>query len=129
MNRARSRRVSKVSVPAVLAIALAIVVAAPARAEEGEWLLQLEPMWLDAYGHDQHVLTIREIDFDSTPTLDSRTPVTLDTDSGLGYRAKAQFTKGKWGVGIDIFSLMTSQSAPRRSAAADDPAGSQGLEA
>jgi hypothetical protein len=104
-------------------IALALALGGPTRAEEGEWLLQLEPIFVDAYGHDQHVLTVHEIDFDSTPTTNVGTPVTLDTDSGFGYRAKVQFTKGKWGVGLDIFSLMTSQNAPPRGAAADDPSG------
>lgn len=122
-RRGRRRGSVVVSVSAVLTIALALAAGGASRAEEGEWLLQLEPVYVDAYGHDQHVLTVHEIDLDASPTTNAATPVTLDTESGFGYRARVQFTKGKWGVGLDIFSLMTSQSVPRRSAAADDPSG------
>jgi hypothetical protein len=48
---------------AVLPIILALAVGSSAHAGEGKWTLQLEPMYMEASGHDQHVLTIREIDF------------------------------------------------------------------
>lgn len=99
--------------------------AIPPRAEAGEWSLLLEPMYMDAYGHDQHVLTIHEIDLDSSPALDTRTPVTLDTEEGPGYRFEFQYnTEDDWGLGLDFFWFSASQGRPSRTAAAGDPSAS-----
>jgi hypothetical protein len=108
---------------AVLAITVALGAGGSLHAQEGKWSFSLEPMYMDAYGHDQHVLTIHEIDLDSTPQLDDKTAVTLDTDSDLAYRSEVRYTKGQWGLGADFFLFLTSQSAADQTAAADGPSG------
>lgn len=118
-DRRPFRRVARV----VLLILLAVGGGDFAQAAESEWSLLLEPMYMDAYGHDQHVLTIHERDLGSTPTLDRRTPVTLDSDSGIAARFELQYTRGDWGLGLDFFWFDTSQGRPSRSAAASGPGG------
>lgn len=111
-------RNARIAVRTVLAIVLAPALAGPARAGEGKWTLQIEPMAMDAYGHDQQVLTIHEIDLGSTPQVDAKSAVTLDTDNGPAYRAELQRTGPKWGWGVDFFWFNTSQGRPSRTAAA-----------
>lgn len=89
-----------------------------ARAEDGEWSLLLEPMYMDAFGHDQHVLTIHSRDLNSTPPLDGAEPVTLDTDNGLAPRFELQYRRADWTFGIDFFWFDSAQGRPTRSAAA-----------
>lgn len=109
--------VARLAGRAVLPVLLALGGAGLARAGEGEWTVLLEPMQADAFGHDQHVLTIHEIDLDSAPTTDSRTPVTLDTESAVGYRVELQYTRPHWRWGLDVFWFNTSQGRPSRTAA------------
>lgn len=103
---------------AVLPILLALGAAESARGEDGKWTVLLEPMYMDAYGHDQHILTIHQIDLDSTPRVDGSTPVALDTDDGLGFRFELQYNRSDWGLGLDFFWFDTSQGRPNRTAAA-----------
>jgi hypothetical protein len=93
------------------------------RADDAEWTVLLEPMYMDAYGHDQHVLTIQEINLDSTLTEISQTPVTLETEERVGFRFELQYVRGDWGLGLDFFWFNTSQGRPSRTAAASGPAG------
>lgn len=123
-NQTRPNAVGGLLGRAVLPFILAVSGAGAARAADGEWTLLLEPMYMDAYGHDQHVLIIHEIDLGSTPTVDTRTPVTLDSESGLAYRFELQRTRGDWGLGLDFFWFNASQGRPSRTAAASAPAGS-----
>jgi len=103
---------------AVLPIILALAVGSSAHAGEGKWTLQLEPMYMEASGHDQHVLTIREIDLAAAPQAAQQTAVNLDTEAGVAFRLELQHSRSKWGWGIDYFSFVTSQSTPNRTAAA-----------
>jgi hypothetical protein len=89
-----------------------------ARAEDGEWSLLLEPMYMDAFGHDQQILTIHSRDLNSTPPLDAQEPVTLDTDNGLAPRFEIQYRRADWTFGVDFFWFDSSQGRPTRSAAA-----------
>lgn len=99
--------------------------AIPACAAAAEWSLLLEPMYMDAYGHDPHVLTIHEFDLDSTPTLATSTPVTLDTEAGPGFRLELQYnTADEWGLGLDFFWFSASQGRESRTAAAGDSSAS-----
>lgn len=114
--------VSSFVVRAAVAGAVALAawgIGAPARADEGEWSLQLEAIFMEVYGHDQHVLTVHEIDLDATPPTENNTAVNLDTDSGPAYRGEFQYTRNQWGWGVDFFWFMTSQGTPDRTAAAD----------
>jgi hypothetical protein len=119
----RRRGLFDVALPGVLVIIVALGLGGASFAGDGKWSVRLEPMYMEVYGHDQHVLTIHEIDFGSTPQLDNRTAVNLDTDAGTAIRAELQYTKEKWGWGVDVFSLLTSQGVPDQSAAADGPSG------
>jgi hypothetical protein len=107
---------------ALLALILGLGASA-APAAEAEWSLVLEPMYMDAYGHDQHVLTVNEIDSDSTPALNARTPVTLDNEAGIGYRFELHYRRWDWTLGLDFFWFDASQGRPSRTAAANAPAG------
>jgi hypothetical protein len=87
-------------------------------AEEKKWSFSLEPMFLDVYGHDRHVLTIHEIDLGASPPVDTETAVRLETDAGIAYRAGIQYASGPWVFGLDYFLLLTAQSADDITAAA-----------
>jgi hypothetical protein len=106
-----------------LAALLAFCSAESIRAEEAEWTVLLEPMYMDAYGHDTHVLTIRESNLDSTPTQIEETPVALDTEDGIGFRFELQYARSDWGLGLDFFWFNTTQGRPTRSAVASPAAG------
>jgi len=112
----RRRGVLDIAVRAVLPITLALGVESSAHAE-GKWSFKLEPMYMDAYGHDQHVLTIHEIDLNATPRLDNKTALSLDTDADIAYRAEIQYRRGQWGLGADYFLYLTAQSGEDRTAA------------
>lgn len=120
---ARRRGVAGIAAGAVLPILAALEAGGPARAEEGKWTFEFEPIYMQVYGHDPHVLTVREIDLDSTPPRDDKSAVSLDTEDGLAYRFEFQYTRGPWGWGVDYFLLLTSQKADDLTAAADGPAG------
>jgi hypothetical protein len=74
---------------------------------------------MNAYGHDQHVLTIHEIDLGAMPPVDNTTGVNLETDSGLTYRGEFRYSKARWAVGVDLFWFIVPQGAPNLSASAD----------
>jgi hypothetical protein len=120
---ARRRRVFDLAVRPVLAVTVALGVGSASHAEEGKWSFKLEPMYMSAYGHDQHVLTIHEIDLDATPPRDDKTAVRIDTDDDFAYRGEVQYNRGQWGLGLDFFMFLTSQSAEDRAAAAHGPSG------
>ncbi len=122
-NRNRRRGAPDITLRAVLPIALALGVDGSSHAGEGEWTVQLEPMYVQAYGHDPHVLTVHETDFDSTPALDNKTAVNLETDGGIAYRGGLRYTGRQWGWGVDFFWFVTSQNASNRTAAAEGPSG------
>lgn len=120
---ARSRGILDLAVRALLPGAVTLAVGSSALAGEGKWTLELEPMYMEAYGHDRHVMTIHEVDFDGTPQLDNKTVATLDTDSGPAFRVAFQYGRGQWGWGADLFWFLTSQVAESRTAAAEGPSG------
>jgi hypothetical protein len=122
-NQTRLTAVLGTAGRAALAITLALGAGGSLQAEDGKWSFSLEPMYMDAYGHDQHVLTIHKVDLDATPQLDDKTAVTLDTDADLAYRSEVRYTKGQWGLGAEFFLFLTSQSAADQTAAADGPSG------
>jgi hypothetical protein len=93
---------------------------APADAADGKWSFKIEPMYVDAYGHDQQVLTIHEIDL-AAPRQENKTALSLDTDADLAYRAEIQYRKDRWGLGADYFLFLTAQSGEDRAASPSSP--------
>jgi hypothetical protein len=112
-----------IAVRAALLLIPALVVCSMAHAGEGKWSLRLEALSMEAFGHDQHVLTIHEIDFDAMPQVQNSTAVKLETDSGLAYRGEFRHTGQRWGWGVDFFWFNTSQKATDRTASADGSSG------
>jgi hypothetical protein len=117
---ARSRHPLAASAVAACALGLG---ATSAAAADAEWSLLVEPMYMDAYGHDQHVLTIRELDLNSAPPVEIATPVTLDNEAGIGYRFELQYARWDWTVGLDFFWFDASQGRARHTAAANASTG------
>lgn len=112
MTRANRRT----SLRSGVAVVAALGFVAGAHAEEGKWSLQIEPIFMDAYGHDQHVLTIHRTNADSTE-VDS-TAVNLDTESGPAFRFQAQRNRETWSWGFDFLWYQTSQDVADQSVAA-----------
>ena len=110
-------------VRALLSVAVAIGAGSPARAEEGKWSFEFAPMYMQVYGHDQHVLNTHELDLTATPVVDDTTAVSLDVKDDFAYSLRFRYTGGQWGWGVDYFLLLTSQKADDLLAAADGPAG------
>ena len=95
-------------------------------AEESEWTLLLEPMYMDAFGHDQQVLFVRQLGLNATPTTDTGTPVALDTEGKLVNRFTIQYSRAnweEWTVGLDMIYFGSAQGRPVQTAAADGPGG------
>mgnify|MGYP001821913907 CR=1 FL=1 len=122
-NHARHYGTAGIVVLAVLSVTAALVGGNPSHADESKWTLRFEPVYVSAYGQDQHVMKIHEMDFDSTPWTDSTTGVNLETDSGLAYRLVFERTTGAWSWGLDWFAFANSLSAADRTAAADGEGG------
>ncbi len=92
--------------------------------EDTGWTLLLEPMVMDGFGHDQQVLSIQELDPDASPALNSRRPVSLDTEGGVAARFELEWNRsGQWDFGLDGFLFSASRGRPARTAAADGPSG------
>lgn len=123
-NQSRGRGVFEVGALALILIAATLAAAGPSLAGKGKWAFRFEPVITEIHGHDQHVLTIHEFDFDATPELENRTAVNLDTDGGTALHFQGEYSREKWGWGVDLFWLRTKQGTPDRSAAADGAGGS-----
>jgi hypothetical protein len=120
-GQTRTTKLSGVVVVPVLTIALALGTGV-SQAKEKKWTVKLQPVYLNAHGHDQHVLNVTETVLGPPQSFD-RTPVNLDTDSGYAYRGEVQYAWGEWTLGLDFFWFVNSQSANRLTAEADGPAG------
>lgn len=119
-NQTRCRGVFDIAVRAVLAITVSLGVSSLTHAEEGKWSVKLGAAYVRAYGHDQHVLTVHEIDV-GPPRMETKTGVNLKTEGEVAYLAEFRYTKGPWGLGFDFFWYDTAQSTPARTAAAAGP--------
>jgi hypothetical protein len=103
---------------------LAAPVASAHGAENADWTLQLEPTYMEAFGHDQQVLTIRALDLNATPAADVGTPVGLDTESRVTNRFRLDYrrtTWAAWTVGLDLIFFGASQGRPARAGAPSAP--------
>lgn len=106
---------------AFTAILAPLAIAGAAAAENGEWKLLLSPMSMDAFGHDQQVLTIRELDLSASPVVDLGTPIGLDTERVVTNRFALEYSRSTWedwALGIDLIFFGASQGRPSRMAAA-----------
>lgn len=115
----RSRSVAPPSLRPWFLLAIALFAAVAARAQDGEWSLELAPVFTQVLGHDQHVLTVHELGLAAGPPTQSSSPVTLDTDDSFAYRGELQYARNDWTWGLDFFWFVTTQGAPRLTAAAD----------
>lgn len=113
-NHSRHREELFLTFRTALAIIIAVA-AGSAHAGDGKWTLRLEPMLMDVYGHDQHVLTVKEMTSD--PLVVDSSAVALDTDSAFTFRGELQYTRKQWGLGVDLYWFSTSQYAESRGAA------------
>lgn len=105
----------------VLAVTFALGAAGASHAGDGKWSIKLKPMFTQAHGHDQHVLTIHEIDLDASPQLASKSGVNLNTGDAWTYFGEFQYARKEWGLGVDFFWFDTTQGRDTRSAAAAGP--------
>ena len=96
--------------------ALVLVIAMPAQAQHRHWTVRLDPSWVTPYGHDQHVLTIHELD--PAAAREDKTAVTLETKSEWAYRGGVEYANAGWAWGLSFWWLQTSQEAPGESRAA-----------
>ena len=107
-------------VRAFLVAVTALGVGGLAEGQEGRWSIELGAAYLRAYGHDPHVLTVHAIDA-GPPRSESKTGVILETEGEVAYLAEFRYTKGPWGLGLDVFWYDTAQSTPVHTAAAAGP--------
>ncbi len=68
-------------------------------------------MQVQVFGHDQHVLNIHEVDLDAAPLMEETRAVNLEAESSIGYRGEAQRRWGQWGLGLDLFWVISSSKA------------------
>ncbi len=121
---ARTRRRIRLAVRTAIAVAIAIpALGVEAADDDTQWAVRLEPVYVQANGHDPHVLTIGSFDFDSTPTSETRSAVRLDTESNVSFRAEVRTDRGPWSFGADILWFTTSQGRDARTGAAEGPSG------
>lgn len=105
---------------AVLSLALLTAIANPAAAD---WTVELEPVLMEVYGHDPHVLTVGDVSLDLAAvglSADQRA-VNVDTNSGGAYRGRIRYDRGLWGWGVDYLWFATSQDRVSLTAAAAGP--------
>lgn len=93
---------------AALALLAALGCTVPAVAAGGDWTVELQPVYMELSGHDQHVLTVAG--------TEGRTSVELDTDGGPAYRGELLYDRGRWSWGLEFFWFSTSQNVPDRAA-------------
>jgi hypothetical protein len=123
MNKAGKHRIA---VTFVAVVSIGIAGGSAYSAEDTEWTLLLEPMYMDASGNDRQVLLVRRLDLDATPSTETAAPVALDTEATLASRFTVQYQRAdwqEWTLGLDFIFFATAQGRPTRTDAADGPAG------
>ena len=90
--------------------------AVPAHAQHRHWTLRLEPSHVTPYGHDQHVLTIHQVD--PAAASEDKTAVTLETQADWAYRGGLEYANAGWTWGFSFWWFQTTQQTPEESRAA-----------
>lgn len=110
---------------ASLALGLALAFAGLGSTAIGaaSWSVRLEPMHTTARGHDQHVLTIHDVDV--AAQTDIQTAVHFETDTSIAWRGGVAYESGLWRWGTDFLWFSSPQGIPDLSAAS--PGGGQEL--
>lgn len=106
-------RSSGAAILAIAALVLLIAGGAPEPAAAGRWSLDLQSLFADVYGHDQHVLTVRRVAADGS---ESDRAVALETQSGNAYRFELRHQRQRWAAGLDFFWFIVTQRASLRAA-------------
>lgn len=99
-------RAFAVAVRAALAVAAVIGAGGAARAD---WSVEVQPMFMEIYGHDQHVVTVHRVD--PAARFDDKAAVRLDTDSELQYRTEIRWVRPNWTWGLDFLWVRAAQNA------------------
>lgn len=122
--RDQVRRMERFIIAASTALLITAIpgIVTPTRAGERQWTLRYTPALTAVEGHDQHVLTIHEID-DGPPLLDTKSVVTLDTDRKLTYGLELRNDGENWGWGVNFFLYGATVNGIHRMAAAEGPSG------
>lgn len=123
MKKARKHRMA---VTIVAVVSIGVAAGSAIGAENSEWTLRLEPMYMDAFGNDRQVLRVRQLDLDATPSTDTATPGALDTEGTLVNRFTVQYKRANWQdwtLGFDVIYFGSAQGRPNRTAAAEGAAG------
>jgi len=121
-NQARRKQRLVIAAGMALMITAMPEIGTPILAEEGRWTLRYTPALTAVEGHDQHVLTIHEID-DGPPLVDTKSVVTLDTGRKMTYGLELRNDGENWGWGVHFFLYGATADAIHRTAAAEGPSG------
>ena len=109
----------RISIGVALSIIFVLAVTTMVQAQDG-WSIQLEPIWMDVYGYDEHVGDIasyREefsVDADENYTSDYSTtyePINLNMKEKFPLRAELTYKKGQWSLGASGWLFSTDASA------------------
>jgi len=98
----------------VFGLALAFTALGSTAIASASWSVRLEPMHTTVRGHDQHVLTIHEVD--GAAQTDAQTAVHFETDTSIAWRGGLAYESETWRWGADFLWLSSSQGIPDRSA-------------
>ena len=89
----------------------------PAQLPESGWEFQLEPMWMDVGGWNEHVGDIVNASFTTivgppgvASDIRDRRPVNLDLDAGFAFRGSVTYEYQQWGVGVAGWFFGTDDS-------------------
>jgi len=99
---------------AVFALCLLFLFGAAPRADAADWILRVEPVYVDVQGHDPNVVN-------ASGSAGGSGALNLETDSNTGYHfeLRRKNSAKKWGWGLDFFWFTGAQKVPRHTAAAD----------
>ena len=96
-----------------LLFASPLVVSSEDESSSGDraWRIRIEPTFIDAGGHDPHVLDVTG--------SGGTTAVSLETDSGVGHQAhfRRNRSSSRWGWGVDFFWFTGAQNRARTNVA------------
>lgn len=112
----------KLSIIIVLSAMFIFAAESIVQAQDG-WSVQLEPMWMDVYGYDEHagdIVKYREefsVDGAGNITLDysaTYEPINLNMKDKFTLRGEAIYRKNQWGFGLSGWWFGTDDSKSGR---------------